>query len=137
MNVKTGTLYLVPAPLDFGCDTQAPLQDALPSATLQTAARLTHWVCENAKSTRAYLKRIDALHPLALSLQQQQITELPREVHKKGDHEGGFDARPLLAQPCKGTTSAWSAKRACPQWPTLARRWCGLRTTWACAWCRW
>ena len=45
MSVKTGTLFLVPAPLDFGCDTQAPLQDALPSATLQTAARLTHWVC--------------------------------------------------------------------------------------------
>ena len=106
MNVKTGTLYLVPAPLDFGCDTQAPLQDALPSATLQTAARLTHWVCENAKSTRAYLKRIDALHPLALSLQQQQITELPREVHKKGDHgdkgSAPFDARPLLAAALNG-----------------------------------
>jgi 16S rRNA (cytidine1402-2'-O)-methyltransferase len=25
-----------------------------------------------------------------------QIQELPREVHKKGDHQGGFDARPLL-----------------------------------------
>lgn len=106
MNVKIGTLYLVPAPLDFGCDTQAPLQDALPSATLQTAARLTHWVCENAKSTRAYLKRIDALHPLALTLQQQQITELPREVHKKGDHgdkgSAPFDARPLLAAALNG-----------------------------------
>ena len=32
MNAKTGTLFLVPAPLDFGCDTQAPLQDALPEA---------------------------------------------------------------------------------------------------------
>ena len=104
MNAKTGTLFLVPAPLDFGCDTQAPLQDALPSATLQTAARLTHWVCENAKSTRAYLKRIDALHPLAAPLQQQQITELPREVHKKGDHGGAarFDARPLLAPALQG-----------------------------------
>ena len=104
MNAKTGTLFLVPAPLDFGCDTQAPLQDALPSATLQTASRLTHWVCENAKSTRAYLKRIDALYPLALSLQQQQITELPREVHKKGDHAGShrFDARPLLAPALQG-----------------------------------
>ncbi|RYF53884.1 MAG: ribosomal RNA small subunit methyltransferase I, partial [Comamonadaceae bacterium] len=69
-----GTLYLVPAPLDFGCDKEAQLQDALPASTLQTAARLTHWVCENAKSTRAYLKRIDALHPLAAPLQQQQIT---------------------------------------------------------------
>ncbi len=102
----TGTLYLVPAPLDFGCDTQTALQDALPLATLQTAARLTHWVCENAKSTRAYLKRIDALHPLAAPLQQQQITELPREVHKKGDHgtkgSAPFDARPLLAAALAG-----------------------------------
>lgn len=98
---RPGTLYLVPAPLDFGCDTQAPLENALPSGTLQTASRLTHWICENAKSTRAYLKRIDAVHPLAAPLQQQVITELPREVHKKGDHgdkgSAPFDARPLLA----------------------------------------
>ncbi len=101
-----GTLYLVPAPLDFGCTTQAPLQDALPAGTLQQAARLTHWICENAKSTRAYLKRVDALHPLALPLQEQHITELPREVHKKGDHGGKgaalFDARPLLAAALAG-----------------------------------
>lgn len=103
---KTGTLYLVPAPLDFGCDQEAPLHDALPAHTLRTASRLTHWICENAKSTRAYLKRIDALHPLASSLQQQQITELPREVHKKGDHGGKgaapFDARPMLAAALNG-----------------------------------
>ena len=36
-----GTLYLVPAPLDFGCDSQMPLQGSLPEATLATAARLT------------------------------------------------------------------------------------------------
>ena len=101
-----GTLYLVPAPLDFGCDAEVPLQDALPAHTLQIASRLTHWVCENAKSTRAYLKRIDAIHPLAAPLQQQQITELPREVHKKGDHgdkgSASFDARPLLAAALDG-----------------------------------
>ena len=94
---KTGTLYLVPAPLDFGCDAQTPLQDVLPEGTLRSAARLTHWVCENAKSCRAYLKRIDALHPLAAPLQQQHITELPREVHKKGDHTGLFNAAPFIA----------------------------------------
>lgn len=101
-----GTLYLVPAPLDFGCDAQAPLQDALPSGTLQAASRLTHWICENAKSTRAYLKRIDAVYPLAAPLQQQTIAELPREVHKKGDHgdkgSAPFDARPLLASALAG-----------------------------------
>lgn len=95
-----GKLYLVPAPLDFGCDTLTPLTDVLPLATLQTAAKLQHWVCENAKSTRAYLKRVDAICPLAQPLQSLQIQELPREVHKKGDHPGsagaGFDAKPLL-----------------------------------------
>ena len=102
----SGTLYLVPAPLDFGCDMEAPLQEALPAGTLQQAAQLTHWICENAKSTRAYLKRIDALHPLATPVQQQQITELPREVHKKGDHgdkgSATFDAKPLLAPALAG-----------------------------------
>ena len=113
-----GTLYLVPAPLDFGCDTQAPLQDALPDGTLKTAARLTHWICENAKSTRAYLKRIEPLHPLAASLQQQTITELPREVHKKGDHgEKGsapFDARPLLAAALVGHDMGLTSEAGMP-----------------------
>lgn len=93
----SGKLYLVPAPLDFGCDEQAPLEDVVPARTLAVAARLDHWICENAKSTRAYLKRIHQLHPLRTPLQEQQITELPRQVHKKGDHDGTFDARPLLA----------------------------------------
>lgn len=101
-----GRLYLVPAPLDFGCDRQAPLQHALPAHTLQTAARLRHWVCENAKSARAYLQRIDALYPLASALQQQHIRELPRAVQKKGDHGGvgaaAFDARALLAAALAG-----------------------------------
>ena len=96
-----GTLYLVPAPLDFGCDSETPLAEVLPAGTLRQAAQLTHWVCENAKSCRAYLKRIDALFPLAVPLQQQHITELPRAVHKKGDHGGKghaqIDATALLA----------------------------------------
>lgn len=98
---KKGSFYLVPAPLDFGCSTQASLTDVLPQATLQTAARLTHWIGENAKTTRAYLKRVGDLYPLALPIQAQQIVELPREVHKKGDHGGtgsaSFDASALLA----------------------------------------
>jgi 16S rRNA (cytidine1402-2'-O)-methyltransferase len=102
--LRTGTLYLVPTPLDFGCDTAAPLSHALPEATIITASRLTHWITENAKSTRAFLKRVDATHPLAAPLQAQDFTELPRQVHKKGDHDpaGGFDARPLLAAAVAG-----------------------------------
>ena len=97
-----GKLYLVPAPLDFGCDEQLDLQATVPRGTLQAAAQITHWICENAKSARAYLKRIDAILPLAAPLQALQIQELPREVHKKGDHGGQFDARPLLSAALEG-----------------------------------
>ena len=99
---SAGRLYLVPAPLDFGCPVQAPLESVMPAGTLQIAAGLTHWICENAKSARAYLKRIDASQPLALPLREQQLIELPREVHKKGDHDGAFDARYLLAAALEG-----------------------------------
>ena len=95
-NATLGKLYLVPAPLDFGCDSQTALDRALPAGTMQTAAGLQHWVCENAKSARAYLKRIGEVFPLCVPLQSMEITELPREVHKKGDHQAGFDATPLL-----------------------------------------
>lgn len=97
-----GRLYLVPAPLDFGCDVQAPLQDVMPLGTLQVAATLSCWICENAKSTRAYLKRVGEVVPLQQPVQAQQIQELPREVHKKGDHSGNFDARPLLTAALAG-----------------------------------
>lgn len=95
--MRPGRLVLVPAPLDFGCEANVPLTDVLPAGTIAQAAGLTHWICENAKSARAFLKRVGELQPLAAPLQQQQIAELPREVHKKGDHgPASFDARPLL-----------------------------------------
>lgn len=99
-----GKLYLVPTPLDFGCEVDAGLGAALPEQTVAIAAGLTHWVTENAKSTRAFLKRVGTQQPLAAPLQEQRITELPREVHKKGDHDasGGFDAKPLLAAALQG-----------------------------------
>ena len=102
MSIVKGKLYLVPAPLDFGCDIQAPLQDVMPLGTLQVAARLCCWICENAKSTRAYLKRVNELQPLSTPVQALQIQELPREIHKKGDHTGHFDARPLLVAAMEG-----------------------------------
>ena len=97
-----GKLYLVPAPLDFGCEQQAPLQDVMPLQTLQIAARLNYFICENAKSTRAYLKRVGEQEALAQPIQALQIQELPREVHKKGDHTGNFDARPMLTAALEG-----------------------------------
>ena len=104
MNAPTtlGRLYLVPAPLDFGCESTAALEEVMPMGTLKIAAQLNNWICENAKSTRAYLKRVDLLVPLDTPIQSQQITELPRQVHKKGDHLGDFDAKPLLACALQG-----------------------------------
>jgi 16S rRNA (cytidine1402-2'-O)-methyltransferase len=101
--MAAGRLYLVPAPLDHGCAPTVPLTDVLPAATIAVAASLTCWICENAKSARALLKRVDAIQPLAASLQQQAIVELPRAVHKKGDHApASYDARPLLQAALQG-----------------------------------
>jgi 16S rRNA (cytidine1402-2'-O)-methyltransferase len=91
-----GLLYLVPAPLDFGCAQSADLRDTLPMGTITVAASLAHWVCESAKSARAYLKRVNDITPLCQPIQALSLVELPREVHKKGDHNGNFDARALL-----------------------------------------
>ena len=102
MSAPRGRLHLVPAPLDFGCAEQAPITAVLPEATLVHAARITHWICENAKSARALLKRIGEVHPLAAAMQEQRIVELPRAVHKKGDHAVSFDAAALLAPALEG-----------------------------------
>ncbi len=103
---KKGHLFLVPAPLDFGCDTTPIITNSLPLATLQKAANIQYWVCENAKSTRAFLKRVNDICTLSQPLQSLNIQELPREVHKKGDHAGshgeGFDAKPLLQSALNG-----------------------------------
>lgn len=98
---RKGTLYLVPAPLDFGCNETIDLHGSMPLGTLQIAAGLEHWICESAKSARAYLKRVNAIAPLCQSLQNLSLVELPHEVHKRGDHGGTFDARELL-QPTLG-----------------------------------
>lgn len=100
-----GRLWLVPTPLDFGCTEPAPIDTVLPAATLRTAAGLQHWVAENAKSLRAFLNRVHQHTPLALPLQAMQISELPRQAHKQGDHAGAggaFDARPLLQAALQG-----------------------------------
>lgn len=99
-----GRLLLVPTPLDHGCASLTPLPQTLPLGVIETAARTRHWVCENAKSARAFLKRVGDVVPLAQPLQAQHITELPRQVHKKGDHRlaTAWDARPLLAPALQG-----------------------------------
>lgn len=99
MSVPVGRLYLVPNALDFGIDgaTEAvPLDEVLPLGVIRIAARLEHWVAENARSTRAFLKRVDRVVPLARPLQQIDIVELPRPA-KGGKPAGAPDLSPLLA----------------------------------------
>lgn len=82
-STKRGTLYLVPNTLDFGVPANlgaARLDEVLPLGVIRIAARLGWWVCENAKTTRAFLKRVDAVVPLGAPLQSLSLQELPRPV---------------------------------------------------------
>ncbi len=75
----TGALILMPNTLDHGTPgVDMPLDELLPRAVIRSAAGLAHWVAENARSARAFLKRVDAVVPLVTPLQGITIVELPR-----------------------------------------------------------
>jgi 16S rRNA (cytidine1402-2'-O)-methyltransferase len=94
--MTSGTLYLVPTPLDFGSTHTPPLTQTLPEHTIEVASSLGLWICENAKSTRAFLKRVNEVRALRLPIQEHNMLELPHQVHKKGDHKGEFNPKELL-----------------------------------------
>ncbi|MEP7298744.1 MAG: SAM-dependent methyltransferase [Burkholderiales bacterium] len=102
MSSARGSLILIPNTLDFGIPGEAPdIRDVLPASVLHAAAGLTHWVAENAKTTRAFLKRVDAVVPLAQPLQSLHIAELPRP--QKGARDAPApDLGPLLAPALQG-----------------------------------
>lgn len=90
MTAPPGILYLMPNALDFGTGEAATdLSNRIPLGALRIAARLEHWLGENAKTTRAFLKRVEAVSTLALPLQQISIVELPRPA------KGRAEAAPL------------------------------------------
>ena len=92
-----GTLYLVPNGLDGGTgETGVDLGERLPLGTLRVAARLSDWVVENAKAARVFLKRVDAICPLARPMQEIAMVELPRPPKGRPD-TAPFDADRLLA----------------------------------------
>lgn len=96
-----GRLILVPNTLDFGVGSEGDLQDVLPLGVIRTASALSHWVAENAKTTRAFLKRVDAVAPLRKPLQEIAITELPRPP--KGVRSNApVDLKPLLDPALRG-----------------------------------
>jgi 16S rRNA (cytidine1402-2'-O)-methyltransferase len=75
---RTGSVLLVPNALDFGAPAPLSLSTYLPHAVMERAANLTHWAVEDAKTARAFLKRVAAHAPLAAPLQSLDIRELPR-----------------------------------------------------------
>ena len=80
----SGSLILMPNALDLGTEV-VPLEDVLPLGVIRRAARLMHWAAEDARSARAFLKRVAAIEPLVVPLQAMAIVELPRP--RKGSGE--------------------------------------------------
>lgn len=79
-----GRLLLVPNTLDHGAEA-VPIDTVLARGVIEQAAALRHWAVEDARSARAFLKRVQAHAALALPLQQISIVELPRA--RKGSRE--------------------------------------------------
>jgi len=98
--MNSGRLLLVPNALDLGA-APVDLQQVLPLGILECAARLGHWLAEDARSARAFLKRVHAVVPLQQPLQAIAIRELPRPP--KGQAAAtATDWRELLAPALAG-----------------------------------
>ena len=63
---------------------------------IRIAATLRYWVVENAKTTRAFLKRVQQIVPLARPLQELSIIELPRAPKGPGRAGSTADLHSLL-----------------------------------------
>lgn len=96
--MSTGTLYLLPSALG-----DVAWQSYLPQATHDTACRLAHFVVENAKTTRAELKRIG--HPTPL--RELAIEQLP-------DSPTAADVERLLAPLLAGHDVGLVSEAGCP-----------------------
>lgn len=72
----TGILYLIPNTLGISAPDQSPLADVIPRDVQLLTARLDYFIAENAKTTRAFLKLVDSVHPLSQAIQQIEIAEL-------------------------------------------------------------
>ncbi|MDR0378684.1 MAG: SAM-dependent methyltransferase [Candidatus Accumulibacter sp.] len=93
-----GTLHLIPVPLG-----PSPVRDVLPETVIQCAARLRHFIAENARSARAFLKTL----PCELPLREIDIREL--------DEHTPPDALPqLLAPLLAGEDVGLISEAGCP-----------------------
>lgn len=76
---NTGKLFLIPTLLGEMSDAAA-LPYVLPLEVIKRAASLTHYIAENAKTARAFLKSVDSHTPLTNSLQSINISELSKHT---------------------------------------------------------
>jgi 16S rRNA (cytidine1402-2'-O)-methyltransferase len=96
---KLGALYLVPNTLGDDARTEQ-LPWVLPSETIACTAKLKHWIVEDAKTARAFLKAVESLSPLACPIQEMQMSEWRGAARnaKYGDSVKPTDLlKPLLA----------------------------------------
>ena len=96
-----GRLLLVPNTLDLGAES-VDVQELLPLGVLRQAAALQHWAVEDARSARAFLKRVHAVVPLAQALQAIDIRELPRPRKGSGADVPAAEWAALLAPALAG-----------------------------------
>lgn len=96
--MNQGQLYLIPVPLG-----QTALSSVLPQTACDCARQLTHFVAENAKSARAFLKSLPSNTPL----QQIEITEL-------NEHTSSSALVDLLAPLQAGIDVGLISEAGCP-----------------------
>jgi 16S rRNA (cytidine1402-2'-O)-methyltransferase len=98
----SGRLYLVPNALGPGA-----LEAVLPASVISLAARLDYFIGENAKSTRAFLKRVGETAPLARPIRDIDIVEL--------DVSTPADALPAMLAPIlAGRDGGLVSEAGCP-----------------------
>jgi 16S rRNA (cytidine1402-2'-O)-methyltransferase len=106
-------LVLVPGTLDHGAEA-GDIRDVLADGVLRRAAALVHWVAEDARTTRAFLKRVHAVHPLARPLQELDVQELPRARKGAGERVDAQAWRDLLAPALAGHDVALHTEAGLP-----------------------
>jgi len=96
--IAPGTLYLIPTPLG-----ETSLDLVLPEETRRIATRLSHFVVEQAKTARAFLKQVGTDMPL----QQLQLSEL-------NEHTRESELEHLLAPLLAGHDVGLLSEAGCP-----------------------
>ena len=94
-----GSLWLIPTPLGEVADPKS----CLPADTLGVATGLDYFIAENARSARAFLKRLDLPRPI------QQI-----EIRELNEHTPDTALPELLAPVLAGRSAGLLSEAGCP-----------------------